>query len=276
MTHAEQPAAGPAPRLRTQLGTFARRHRRALQITGLVAVAGVAGGVGGLLVAKGWAAGKSAAAVNLALAAKGGPMTHAGAASLPMLLNQSGGAGTAVASPAAAGAALQNAVSLFNTTASNTLALADRASGLVNFLSTNAVPLTLGAVGGGAAGVGVAQGQARKVQTRLDEQAAQTETLRTETAQMQQTLSAAERELSAVQATLAQQTPSSQPPRDDLEAIRGIGRVFAQRLNEAGIYTFADLAAQTPEALDAIIGTNRAAGMFDPAAWIEEARQRMA
>ncbi|MEZ4518422.1 MAG: hypothetical protein R3C44_16910 [Chloroflexota bacterium] len=36
-------------------------------------------------------------------------------------------------------------------------------------------------------------------------------------------------------------------PTDNLEQILGIGPTYAQRLNAAGIYTYADLAAQTPD-----------------------------
>lgn len=41
---------------------------------------------------------------------------------------------------------------------------------------------------------------------------------------------------------------------DRLEAISGIGPVYARRLNAGGILTFEDLATKTPEELRAIIG----------------------
>lgn len=41
---------------------------------------------------------------------------------------------------------------------------------------------------------------------------------------------------------------------DDLVVIKGIGPVIARKLNDAGILTFADLAAITPERLRAIVG----------------------
>jgi len=42
--------------------------------------------------------------------------------------------------------------------------------------------------------------------------------------------------------------------RDNLQAIRGIGPVIAKRLNDAGIYTFEELAQVAPEELEEILG----------------------
>ena len=41
--------------------------------------------------------------------------------------------------------------------------------------------------------------------------------------------------------------------RDRLQEVKGIGDVFAGRLNEAGIYTFSELATTSPERIEAII-----------------------
>ncbi len=41
--------------------------------------------------------------------------------------------------------------------------------------------------------------------------------------------------------------------RDRLQNIKGIGDVFATRLNEAGIFTYSELAATSPEKIEAII-----------------------
>ena len=62
---------------------------------------------------------------------------------------------------------------------------------------------------------------------------------------------------------------------DDLTAIHGIGKSVASRLNEAGIFTFAELAAQTPDTL------NQLAALADwehadTATWIADARSRLA
>lgn len=55
---------------------------------------------------------------------------------------------------------------------------------------------------------------------------------------------------------------------DNLSIIKGVGPAFAQRFNEAGIYTFEQLAQTTPENIREIIGTSRG----DSNEWIEEAR----
>jgi predicted flap endonuclease-1-like 5' DNA nuclease len=41
---------------------------------------------------------------------------------------------------------------------------------------------------------------------------------------------------------------------DDLEKIKGIGPAFSQRLKEAGIHTFRELAASSPERIKQIVG----------------------
>ncbi|HVN16338.1 MAG TPA: helix-hairpin-helix domain-containing protein [Anaerolineales bacterium] len=42
--------------------------------------------------------------------------------------------------------------------------------------------------------------------------------------------------------------------QDNLQAIRGVGPVISKRLNEAGIYTFEEMAELTPEELQEILG----------------------
>jgi hypothetical protein len=67
----------------------------------------------------------------------------------------------------------------------------------------------------------------------------------------------------------------SQPPKateqvvasDALEEIKGIGPVFANRLNAAGIVTFAQVASTSPDELARITGVTR----WDPADWVSEA-----
>ncbi|MDH7486950.1 MAG: DUF4332 domain-containing protein [Anaerolineae bacterium] len=60
---------------------------------------------------------------------------------------------------------------------------------------------------------------------------------------------------------------------DDLSQIKGIGEVFEQKLYQAGIMTFADLAARTPEELKAIIQPEEWQAL-DFADWIAQARAR--
>ena len=43
--------------------------------------------------------------------------------------------------------------------------------------------------------------------------------------------------------------------QDNLQAINGIGPVFAKRLNEAGIHTFEQLSQLTPMKIEKILGT---------------------
>ena len=57
---------------------------------------------------------------------------------------------------------------------------------------------------------------------------------------------------------------------DDLTKIKGIGEVFEQKLYEAGIMTFADLAAKTAEELEAIIQPGVGGVNFED--WIAQAR----
>ena len=75
---------------------------------------------------------------------------------------------------------------------------------------------------------------------------------------------------------LSSRQPATLPPAkaptlepDDLTVIKGIGPVFAGRLQDAGIFTYAQLAAQDPEKLPAITEVTR----WDPADWIAEAKK---
>ncbi|GAB4530371.1 MAG: hypothetical protein Fur0018_17650 [Anaerolineales bacterium] len=70
--------------------------------------------------------------------------------------------------------------------------------------------------------------------------------------------------------------PSAPPPaaetaHERLERIRGIGPKFAERLHQAGIHTFAALAAQSPERLLEIVQA-QSWQKVSPEAWIVEAR----
>ena len=62
--------------------------------------------------------------------------------------------------------------------------------------------------------------------------------------------------------------------RDPLIDINGIGPVYEQRLFDAGIYTFADLAAQSPARLRELVGA-KSWQETETEAWIAEARQFM-
>jgi len=237
----------------TQAESFVTENRDLLKNAGVVAVAVIVGGVGGYWLAKG------------AFVAQGVAAAKGSATAAPAFVTQ--GAVTGVAT-------LQNAATMFNSSLAGGTALVDKIAALFQTISANAAPLTVGVVGGGAAGVGATRYQVRQVKDALAEQTAQTETVAAERNQLADALTAAKANLNELQAKLAAQ-PAVQTVQDQLEAIKGIGRVFAQKLNAAGIYTFADLAAQTPDRLREIIGTARAGSMVQPADWIQQARQRL-
>ena len=75
--------------------------------------------------------------------------------------------------------------------------------------------------------------------------------------------------------TAGEEAPRDEPRRDEpapdrLQEIRGIGDVYARRLREAGIGTFADLAALTPDEARSLASARPQA---DTAGWIEQARE---
>ena len=59
---------------------------------------------------------------------------------------------------------------------------------------------------------------------------------------------------------------------DNLVDINGIGIVFAKRLNQAGIYTFAQLAESTPERIKEIINPEEWQ-KIEPESWIAQANE---
>ena len=75
--------------------------------------------------------------------------------------------------------------------------------------------------------------------------------------------------IAELEAQLAQQPAS----RDAFTMINGIGPAFQQRLYDAGVCTFAELAQQTPERLRQIVRPNNKQ-RIRPEAWIAEARRR--
>jgi|GEM_PF-1842213 len=220
-----------------RLQQWSEERHISLQTVGLVALAGVTGMAVGVIAAKGILAAKGATAIGATLAQHSG--TVQGAATI------------------LAGATT----------------LPDKAIALFGLLTNNALPITAGAVGGGAAGVGVMQGQVRQVKERLAEQVAQTAAAQGETSQLQSALRSAETKLGQQQTQVAA-TPAPVAP-NPLEEIQGIGPVFARRLHEAGIVTLADLAAQTPEQVRTTMATVRGGKLINAQAWIDQARHLM-
>lgn len=60
---------------------------------------------------------------------------------------------------------------------------------------------------------------------------------------------------------------------DDLTTINGIGPTFARRLNEAGVFTFAQLASLSPG--EVVAHTHVAEWQGDPVDWIDQAGARV-
>lgn len=82
----------------------------------------------------------------------------------------------------------------------------------------------------------------------------------------------------AVQPPQPSQKAAGPPPPadtavDPLEEINGIGATYARRLRAAGIHTFADLAALTPE--EARAAAKAQPWQANPADWIAQAKEKM-
>ncbi|MFL7839238.1 MAG: helix-hairpin-helix domain-containing protein [Candidatus Promineifilaceae bacterium] len=65
---------------------------------------------------------------------------------------------------------------------------------------------------------------------------------------------------------------AAQLQADDLMAITGIGPVYARRLQDGGVLTFADLAQRTPEQLMEICGV---LPLYRAEDWISQAQERL-
>lgn len=61
--------------------------------------------------------------------------------------------------------------------------------------------------------------------------------------------------------------------QDNLQKIKGIGPVYAERLQTAGIQTFAQLAELSDGQIREIIGPMHSGNMIEPESWLSEARQ---
>jgi len=68
---------------------------------------------------------------------------------------------------------------------------------------------------------------------------------------------------------VAPPAPVVEAAPDDLTAIRGIGPGMKAHLNQAGIYTFAQIAHSTPDALRELLGD--ASRLAKVEMWIEQA-----
>jgi predicted flap endonuclease-1-like 5' DNA nuclease len=68
----------------------------------------------------------------------------------------------------------------------------------------------------------------------------------------------------------------SEPARDDLKLIKGIGPVLERRLHELGVKSFADLATLTPERVKEIDEAIEFPGRIERERWIEQAKELLA
>ncbi len=68
----------------------------------------------------------------------------------------------------------------------------------------------------------------------------------------------------------ARKASRRKPARDDLTQIKGIGPTYAERLNSAGVHSFADLSQLTPDRLQEILG-EAGSQRAEREAWIEQA-----
>lgn len=75
------------------------------------------------------------------------------------------------------------------------------------------------------------------------------------------------------QTTDKQKTTAPAPANDDLTRIEGIGPKIAEALNQAGIRSYADLGANTPDAVKQILDAAEGDfNMADPATWPQQAQ----
>ncbi|MCB0071146.1 MAG: DUF4332 domain-containing protein [Caldilineaceae bacterium] len=140
------------------------------------------------------------------------------------------------------------------------------AKGVVAVLSTIASPpvaLTIGALGGGALGWSYMHNYPT---------GARSVTVGAET-DVDTGNDAAVGEQPAESVPVLESVALDPDAADNLEAITGIGPVYADRLRKAGIQTYAQLAELTPEHVQQIIGPIRSGSMIDAQSWIAEAQQ---
>jgi predicted flap endonuclease-1-like 5' DNA nuclease len=119
-----------------------------------------------------------------------------------------------------------------------------------------------------------------KLPEPLEDVEAENRFLRTKLAEVEDALSkmprsggvrATERKIEQLQAELNVHSNQIPQRKDRLERIKGIGAVFARRFNDAGIFTFDQLAALTPEQIEEIVQVE-GWQKIEPEQWIAEAK----
>ncbi len=89
--------------------------------------------------------------------------------------------------------------------------------------------------------------------------------------QLQNRLADSDATIASLRQQLAELSAKVAGRKDRLEMVKGIGAVFAKKLNDAGINTFEDLAQQTPERIREIIQPQEWQKV-EPEMWIEQAK----
>ncbi|MCB0062113.1 MAG: DUF4332 domain-containing protein [Caldilineaceae bacterium] len=222
-----------------------------------------------------------------------------------------GAAKAAAPATAAVQGAVQNGAAANPVATTGTLAapVTKVTTGLINTVAKNASPLLVGAAGGGAAGW-VGTQQIRQAEARIREQeeglwqelseklskerlepkrkegpnegeiklpSAQTQQRPIQTAattsDTRQQTGPEIRPAPSAGNPMLKASITAQPEPDDLEIIKGIGPIYAELLNAAGVTTFAQLAAQTPEQVHELIAVEENSHMADVESWIAQAQQ---
>ncbi len=120
-----------------------------------------------------------------------------------------------------------------------------------------------------------AESKNETLQTQLEEcQSRQTEMVRAngDLQHCRQELADAENTIDELRAQLNELASQIPAETDRLERIKGIGAVFAKRLNKAGIHTFDQLAAQKPEKVREIISPEEWQ-KIEPESWVAQAKE---
>jgi len=77
-------------------------------------------------------------------------------------------------------------------------------------------------------------------------------------------------------APAAEAAPAAEPAAeggDDLTKIKGLGKVFAGKLNDAGITTFAQIAALSADEITALEEKLNVSGKFEKEGWVDQAKE---
>ncbi len=178
--------------------------------------------------------------------------------------------------------ALQDIGSMFGTAASNVSTPLQGTLGAVQNVLASVqnvlLPLTAGVLGGGAAQAGLNRRQRRRTEGRLGELLSRVTTLQEDAQQLREQVHSIASWIDEFQAGQTRSATMAAPAlagtsANPLQEIKGIGEIFARRLNEAGIFTFADLLARTPDEIQGIVAPGRVNAMIDIEDWFAQARR---